>query len=101
MPGTSLSGSSDVLLQIDAERERLQKAGDILIKDLEQRGNTFPADQREGFQRVLGTVIEHTDSLNFAREGIVNNFIGADEPEVTALLATAGAISSRILAAAA
>ncbi|MBN3729440.1 hypothetical protein [Burkholderia sp. Tr-20390] len=88
-----------VVREIDAERDRLGRAGDVIISDLKARGE-LPKEQHDAMTEVLGAVVEYSDSLNFARAGILASTVHPDDPQLDRLIARSNAVSTSILAAA-
>ncbi|ABO60404.1 hypothetical protein LA345_36650 (plasmid) [Burkholderia vietnamiensis] len=89
-----------VVRELDAERDRLQQAGDVIVNDLKARGSALPKDQHDAMKEVLGAVVEYTDTLNLARAGIFASTVHPDDPQLDRLIARSNAVSTSILAAA-
>ncbi|WP_080423778.1 hypothetical protein [Burkholderia ubonensis] len=89
-----------VVRELDAERVRLQKAGDVIVNDLKARGTALPKEQQDAMSEVLGAVVEYSDSLNIARAGIFESTVHPDDPQLDRLLARSNAVSTSILSAA-
>ncbi|MBR8029930.1 hypothetical protein KDX27_39210 [Burkholderia cenocepacia] len=49
----------------------LKRAADLIVQDFSERGPMLGKDQQEGFSKVLGHVIEHLDSLQIVRHGML------------------------------
>lgn len=80
---------------------RLKAAGDHLLGDFQARKEQLPAEQQEAFERVLGRVVEHTDTLMLVRDAVLTVVLSVGDADIDALLALAGAVSGQVLQAAA
>jgi hypothetical protein len=82
--------------RIDNAITALKRAADLIVQDFSERGPTLGKDQQEGFSKVLGHVIEHLDSLQIVRHGMLTVSMKFDD-DVRRLLESSDAICTKIL----
>jgi len=81
---------------VDRAIAELIAAGDVIISDASDRRATLPSAQADAFAGVLGSVIEHTDTLLYVRGAMVSNTLALDDEDVPALIALASGIAASI-----
>ena len=94
-----VSGILNAVQRLDSAIGRLKNAGDQLLADLQEREEDLRAEEREAFDRVLATAIEHVDALMLVRASVLAGVLESSDPDVHALLTSASAVSGTVLQA--